>query len=95
MALTGVEWGSADRCSVLRCSKRFSRVVTCLSLVALIAFAVGPQIGKAQAPSIAFVQANVVVPQTSQSTVPVPSPQAWRPVQWSAIDHACSAKFPT
>ena len=57
MALTGVEWGSADRCSVLRCSKRFSRVVTCLSLVALIAFAVGPQIGKAQAPSIAFVQA--------------------------------------
>src|SRR5206468_10975183 len=52
--------------------RRFSTIVTRLSLVAVAASAVGPPVGQAQAPSITFVQANAVVPQTPQSTVTVP-----------------------
>jgi chitodextrinase len=52
-------------------AKRVSRLVGCVSLVAAITVAIGPQRGHAQA-SIAFVQVNAAVPQTAQSTVTLP-----------------------
>jgi chitodextrinase len=58
--------------NALRPARNVSSIFCCLSLVAVIAFAVGPLVGKAQAPSTAFVQVNAAVPQTPQSIVRVP-----------------------
>jgi hypothetical protein len=70
MALNAVPWGS-DTHRPHRNSKRLSKNVSDLSLVAVLAFAVAPLVGTAQAPSVTFVQANAVVPQTPQSSVTV------------------------
>ncbi len=58
-------------CPPCRRSRQRSTIVSYVSVIVVIALALGVQPGKAQTPSIVYVQGNSAVPQAPQTTVTV------------------------